>query len=109
MNLKIGTFCYLLDNSYSFNVSLDENSKVFLAGRDNPHEEAQLIEVISEPFEERDSIWNELREFVYVKYEGDIYRVLNDLSVDKPESEDDEIGYRDDYDENDYYDSFDHY
>jgi hypothetical protein len=73
----------LLDNSYSFNVSLDENSKVFLAGRDNPHEEAQLIEVISEPFEERDSIWNELREFVYVKYEGDIYRVLNDLSVDK--------------------------
>lgn len=86
MNLEIGTKVYPNDNSFSFNITKDEESKVFLAGRNTPIEDAKLVEIISEPFEEYLPDWNETYEFVHVKYEGDIYRILNNFCVEKSES-----------------------
>lgn len=45
-----------------------------------------------------------------IKKLNDEVELLNEyIELLRNDDEDDEIGYRDDYDDNDYYDSFDHY
>lgn len=45
----------------------------------------------------------------YSKIEEPCRDKYGDIRFNKFDDDDDEIGYRDDYDDNDYYDSFDHY
>ena len=94
MNLEIGTFAYPTDNSYSFNWTKDEETKEYLAGREEPYEPAKLVEIESEPYmqfayrETRNGWYRDVEyEFVNVRYNGNLYRVLNRFTMKLDKSE----------------------
>lgn len=87
---KIGEFLYPSDNGYSKNLTnIFHKGEIMLAG--NAWKKPELVEVISEPYKSTVSyvgITPTEHEFVNVKFNGEIYRVLNMFYNDLHERED---------------------
>lgn len=77
----IGDMLYPCDNSFIHNVTENKAGDILLAG--SQYTSAKQVKIISPPYKETINIWNGPieYEFVNVKYEDNIYRVLNTFSV----------------------------